>query len=353
MKECFVIGLMSGTSLDGLDIAYCSFSFEKFWSYKILTFKTINYTPCFKERLRNAPILESSLLTNLSEDFGLLMAENVQAFVEENLISQIDLIASHGHTVFHEPENGITLQIGNPKPIYDLLKIPVAYDFRTQDVLLGGQGAPLVPFVDQLLFSEYDVCLNLGGFSNISFDDHGIRVAFDICPVNIVLNLWANKLGFDFDDKGMLASSGEIHFPLLDHLNKLDYYLKPLPKSLGWEWVQNSIIPLIEKENLSAVNVLRTYTEHVALQMVSVFTKYKLKTVFVSGGGVFNSFLLNRMNQMSTISFKTDPKLVESKEAMAFAFLGLMKMNKQINVLSSVTGSVKDHCSGKIYPEDL
>lgn len=353
MKECFVIGLMSGTSLDGLDIAYCSFSFEKSWSYKILTFKTINYTPCFKERLRNAPILESSLLTNLSEDFGLLMAENVQAFVEENLISQIDLIASHGHTVFHEPENGITLQIGNPKPIYDLLKIPVAYDFRTQDLLLGGQGAPLVPFVDQLLFSEYDACLNLGGFSNISFDHHGIRVAFDICPVNIVLNLWANKLGFDFDDKGMLASSGEIHFPLLDHLNKLDYYSKPLPKSLGWEWVQNSIIPLIEKENLSAVNVLRTYTEHVALQMVSVFTKYKLKTVFVSGGGVFNSFLLNRMNQMSTISFKTDPKLVESKEAMAFAFLGLMKMNKQINVLSSVTGSVKDHCSGKIYPEDL
>ena len=295
-----------------------------------------------------------SLLTNLSEDFGMLMAENVQAFVEENSISQIDLIASHGHTVFHEPENGITLQIGSPKPIYDLLKIPVAYDFRTQDVLLGGQGAPLVPFVDQLLFGEYDACLNLGGFSNISFDVDRKRLAFDICPVNIVLNLWANKLGFDFDDKGMLASSGEIHLPLLEHLSKLDYYLKPLPKSLGWEWVQNSIIPLIEKENLSAVNVLRTYTEHAALQMVSVFEKYKLKTVFVSGGGVYNSFLLHRMNQLSKhISFKIDNQLVESKEAIAFAFLGLMKIHKQINVLSSVTGSAKDHSSGKIYPKDL
>ena len=354
MKECFVVGLMSGTSLDGLDIAYCSFSFKKSWSYKILAFKTINYTLSFKERLRYAPLLEMSLLTNLSEDFGMLMAENVQAFVEDNSISQIDLIASHGHTVFHEPENGITLQIGNPKPIYDLLKIPVAYDFRTQDVLLGGQGAPLVPFVDQLLFGEYDACLNLGGFSNISFDVDRKRLAFDICPVNIVLNLWANKLGFDFDDKGMLASSGEIHLPLLEHLSKLDYYSKPLPKSLGWEWVQNSIIPLIEKENLSAVNVLRTYTEHAALQMVSVFEKYKLKTVFVSGGGVYNSFLLHRMNQLSKhISFKIDNQLVESKEAIAFAFLGLMKIHKQINVLSSVTGSAKDHSSGKIYPKDL
>jgi len=271
MKECFVIGLMSGTSLDGLDIAYCSFSFNKSWSYKILAFKTINYTPSYKERLRNAPILETSLLTNLSEDFGMLMAENVKNFVEDNSISQIDLIASHGHTVFHEPENGITLQIGNPKPIYDLLNIPVAYDFRTQDVSLGGQGAPLVPFVDQLLFSEYDACLNLGGFSNISFDDNGIRVAFDICPVNIVLNLWANKLGFDFDDKGILASSGEIHLPLLERLNKLDYYSKPLPKSLGCEWVVTNVLPLIKDEVLSEVDILRTYTEHAALQMVSVF----------------------------------------------------------------------------------
>ena len=354
MKECFVIGLMSGTSLDGLDIAYCSFSFKKSWSYKIRAFKTINYTPSFKERLRNAPLLESSLLTNLSEDFGMLMAENVQAFVVENSISQIDLIASHGHTVFHEPENGVTLQIGNPKPIYDLLKVPIAYDFRTQDVSLGGQGAPLVPFVDQLLFSEYDACLNLGGFSNISYDDKGVRVAFDICPVNIVLNLWANKLGFDFDDKGMLASSGEIHLPLLEHLNKLDYYSKPLPKSLGWEWVVTNVLPLLEIEGLSETDILRTYTEHAAQQMSEIFNYNKLQSVFITGGGVYNSFLLSRMQVFSPdTNFKMAANLTESKEAMAFAFLGLMKMNKQINVLSSVTGSVKDHCSGKIYPEEL
>ena len=354
MKEYFVIGLMSGTSLDGLDIAYCRFSFKEMWDYKILAFETVNYTKSFKKKLRNAPELNDDSLFSLSYDFGVFMADNLKAFICENTIQTMDLIATHGHTVFHEPEKGITLQIGNPKPIFDLLNIPVAYDFRTQDVQLGGQGAPLVPFVDQLLFSEYDACLNLGGFSNISFDLADKRLAFDICPVNIVLNLWANKLGFDFDNEGALASNGQIYFPLLEQLNNLDYYTNPLPKSLGWEWVQENIIPLIENEDLSELDVLRTYTEHAAIQMVAVFTKYQLQTIFISGGGVYNSFLLSRMNDLSSnISFKSDPLLVESKEAMAFAFLGLMKMKNQTNVLSSVTGSVKDHCSGKIYPEEL
>jgi len=354
MKECFVIGLMSGTSLDGLDLAYCSFSFKKSWSYKILTFKTINYTPSFKDRLRNAPHLKATLLSDLSIEFGSFMAECIAKFIHENSISQIDLIASHGHTVFHEPENGITLQIGNPKPIYDLLNIPVAYDFRIQDVSLGGQGAPLVPFVDQLLFSEYDACLNLGGFSNISFDDRGVRVAFDICPVNIVLNLWANKLGFNFDDKGMLASSGEIHLPLLEQLNNLDFYSKTLPKSLGWEWVLAHVLPILELDKLSEVDVLRTFTEHIAVQIAEVLNSNKLKTVLITGGGSYNTFLCSRLASLSpNTELKMDQSLIESKEAMAFAFLGLMKLKNTVNVWSSVTGSVKDHSSGKIYPEEL
>lgn len=354
MKEYFVIGLMSGTSLDGLDIAYCNFTFNKTWTYEIRAFQTFYYSDSFKERLRNAPNVNSNILNKLAEDFGLFMADKTNLFIKQHRISKIDLISSHGHTVFHQPEKGITLQIGNPKPIYNLLKIPIAYDFRIQDVLLGGQGAPLVPFVDALLFSEYDACLNLGGFSNISFDCKGQRVAFDICPVNIVLNIWAEKLGVPFDNKGLLAESGTVDMDLLTELNKLIFYKNPLPKSLAWEWVQEFILPLLDKRKRSEIVFLRTFTEHVAIQLVAVFSQYKLKHILVSGGGVFNEFLLTRVNALSnSVLLKTVPKIIESKEAMAFAFLGLMKMKNQINILASVTGSVKDHSSGKIYTEEL
>ena len=354
MKEYFVIGLMSGTSLDGLDIAYCSFTFNESWSYKILNFTTVPYTSIFKEKLRNAPLLSDSDRILLSEDFGTFTAVELQRFLEVNSITKPHLIASHGHTVFHEPDKGVTLQIGDPKPIYEAVNVPVVYDFRTQDVALGGQGAPLVPFADLLLFSEYDACLNLGGFSNISFSRNNKRLAFDICPVNIVLNLWATKLGFDYDDEGNLASSGKLNQKLLDELNSLSYYSKPLPKSLGWEWVGNTVIPILEKYNLPEVDILRTFSEHVAIQMVTVFEVYNLRSVLLTGGGVFNSFIIQRMKQLtSNTLFQIEPKLIDTKEAMAFAFLGLMKLKKQNNILSSVTGAVKDHCSGKMYPEEL
>jgi anhydro-N-acetylmuramic acid kinase len=353
MKEYFVIGLMSGTSLDGLDIAYCKFTFEQSWSSEVLAFKTYNYSTDFKEKLRNAPQLNSSCLDSLSEEFGVFMGKKTKEFMADNTVAKTDLIASHGHTVFHQPEKGITLQIGDPKPIYDLINIPVAYDFRTQDVQLGGQGAPLVPFVDALLFSEYDACLNLGGFSNISFDCKGQRVAFDICPVNIVLNIWADKLGFPYDDKGTLARSGHVNEVLLVQLNALAFYKKPLPKSLGWEWVQEFVLPILNNCSLSEVDILRTFTEHCAIQLVAVFSRFALKQVLVSGGGVYNEFLLKRVEELSMVVLKIESSTTESKEAVAFAFLGLFKMKNQINVLSSVTGSVKDHCSGKIYPEEL
>lgn len=354
MKDYFVIGLMSGTSLDGLDIAYCKFTFDLHWSYNIIAFETIHYSTSFKDKLRKAPSLNTIDIGQLSNEFGLYMAQNILMFVEENSISTIDLVASHGHTVFHEPNKGVTLQIGDPQPIYEAVKVPVAYDFRTQDVALGGQGAPLVPFVDSILFNQCDACLNLGGFSNISFSSKNKRLAFDICPVNIVLNLWATKLGFDYDDKGSLASSGKLNLQLLDELNKLEYYSKSLPKSLGWEWVENTVIPILEKYNLAEVDIMRTFSEHVAIQMVSAFDAYSLRSVLISGGGVYNKFIIQRMKQLSSNTlFKIEPKLIETKEAMAFAFLGLMRLKKQNNIESSVTGAVKDHCSGKIYPEEL
>lgn len=354
MKENYVIGLMSGTSLDGLDIAYCKFSKIKDWTFEILKERTISYSADLKDRLRNAPKLSEAQIETLSHDFGVFMAEKVHDFVNDHKIQCIDLVASHGHTVFHQPENSITLQIGNVKPLFEVVQKPIVYDFRTQDVLLGGQGAPLVPLVDELLFSEYDACLNLGGFSNISFDIGGERIAFDICPVNIVLNHLANKLGLEFDDKGQIASIGYIDNGLLEEFNTITYYKESFPKSLGWEWVEEFILPLLIDSSLSTETLMRTFVEHIAIQISSIINQNKLKRVLLSGGGVYNAFLLERIAYFAPDTCTiANAQLIESKEAMAFAFLGLLRFKNEINVLASVTGSVKNHSSGVVYTEEL
>ena len=345
---------MSGTSLDGLDIAYCKFVLEKGWSFEILNFNTFNYDSIFREKLRQAPFQKESDIKELSYEFGCLMANELKQFVNRYGITEIDAVSTHGHTVFHQPDKGITLQIGDPKPIYDLIQKPVVYDFRSQDVALGGQGAPLVPLVDKLLFADYDACLNLGGFSNISFDIHGSRIAFDICPVNIVLNLLSEKMGFEYDNKGEIASKGTVDIDLLDQLNNLDYYKNPFPKSLAWEWVVDHVLPLLDKSCLSVENQMRTFVEHIAIQISSVVKRHHLTSVFLTGGGVYHGFLLKRLAHMiPNVWVHADDTLIEGKEAMAFAFLGLLKLRGEDNVLSSVTGSVKNHCSGRIYSEEL
>ena len=354
MKEYYVIGLMSGTSLDGLDIAYCKFVLEKGWSFEILNFNTFNYDSIFREKLRQAPFQKESDIKELSYEFGCLMANELKQFVNRYGITEIDAVSTHGHTVFHQPDKGITLQIGDPKPIYDLIQKPVVYDFRSQDVALGGQGAPLVPLVDKLLFADYDACLNLGGFSNISFDIHGSRIAFDICPVNIVLNLLSVKLGYEYDNKGQIALKGSVDIDLLDQLNNLDYYKNPFPKSLAWEWVVDHILPLFDQSCLSVENQMRTFVEHIAIQISSVVKRHHLISVFLTGGGVYHDFLLKRLAYMiPNVWVHADDILIEGKEAMAFAFLGLLKLRGEDNVLSSVTGCVKNHCSGSIYSKEL
>ena len=354
MKKYYVIGLMSGTSLDGLDIAYCKFSYCMDWTFEILYFNTINYDSVFREKLRQAPFQKESDIKKLSYAFGCMMANELKQFVNRYAITEIDTVSTHGHTVFHQPDKGITLQIGDPKPIYDLIQKPVVYDFRSQDVALGGQGAPLVPFVDKLLFADYDGCINLGGFSNISFDIHGTRIAFDICPVNIVLNLLSEKMGFEYDNKGEIASKGIVDIDLLDQLNNLDYYKNPFPKSLAWEWVVNHVLPLFDQSCLSVVNQMRTFVEHIAIQISSVVKRHHLTSVFLTGGGVYHGFLLKRLEFMlPKVWVQADDILIQGKEAMAFAFLGLLKLRGEDNVLSSVTGCVKNHCSGRIYSEEL
>ncbi|MBU8882133.1 anhydro-N-acetylmuramic acid kinase [Kaistella sp. DKR-2] len=342
------IGLMSGTSLDGLDICYAKFKKENtVWKFEILQAETLSYSTLWEEKLKNSIHLNSEELLALNSEYGFYLGEKVQQFITRYSLKNIDLIASHGHTVFHQPQKKFTLQIGDGRAIKILNKIPVVYDFRSQDVLMGGNGAPLVPIGDELLFPEFDACLNLGGFSNISFKKDGKRIAFDICPVNIVLNKFAQALHQKYDENGNLAKNGNVNEEILSSLNSIGFYRENPPKSLGIEWVNKHILPKLTDE--TPENILATFTEHAAIQIAAVFKQFNLKKVLFTGGGTYNDYLLQRIKIMSdTEIIVPEKKIIDFKEGLIFAFMGVLRMNNKINVLSSATGSAEDHSSGII-----
>lgn len=345
-----VIGVMSGTSLDGLDLAYLHFYKENFkWQFEILKAETFSYDENWRKKLNNAFDFSQQDLEILSEDYTDFLVNQIQLFIDNNKITELDAVCSHGHTILHQPENGFTLQIGNLPKIASLLQKSVVCDFRVQDVQLGGQGAPLVPIGDELLFSEYDYCLNLGGFSNISFNSEGNRIAFDISPVNIVLNYFTEKIGLEYDEGGKLAASGEICEELLTELNAISFYQKKYPKSLGKEFIQEEILPIIEKYNLSTNDVLRTFVEHIVIQISNVV---KADTrVLITGGGAYNSFLISQLKNLSPkVNWEIpNDNLIQFKEALIFGFLGILRLRNEINTLASVTGASKNHSSGNIF----
>lgn len=342
------IGLMSGTSLDGLDICCATCTKENSrWKFHIQHAETLPYSDFWEESLRNSIHLNAEALLALNSEYGFYLGEKVKEFITNNSLKNIDLIASHGHTVFHQPQKKFTLQIGDGRAIKLLNKIPVVYDFRSQDVLMGGNGAPLVPIGDELLFSDFDACINLGGFSNISFKKDGKRIAFDICPVNIVLNKFAQLLHQKYDEYGNLAKNGIINEEILATLNSIEFYQKTPPKSLGIEWVNENIFPKLSDE--TPENVLATFTEHIADQIATVFNDYQLKNVFFTGGGTYNSYLLERIKLKTETEIIVPEKgIIDFKEALIFALMGVLKLNNEINVLSSATGSSADHSSGLI-----
>lgn len=354
-----VIGLMSGTSLDGLDVAHCLFVYnEGKWSYQIKKAATYPYNDKWRSVLESLDKKSTNEIAQADIEYGKLIGSITKAFISKHHIETVDLIASHGHTVFHRPEKGITLQVGNGKAIASECNLPVVCDFRALDVSLGGQGAPLVPVGDKLLFSEYDYCLNLGGFANISYDDlNGKRRAFDICPANIVLNNLANTLGYDYDDEGKIAAFGNIDEQLLNELNGLDYYHSPPPKSLGKEWFESDFYPLVEKSGIPVKDKLRTLCEHIAIQIVKTLNSEhetrssKLETrnseLLVTGGGAFNSFLMQRIKESSPVNIVIPDRLLTCfKEALVFAFLGVLKTRNEVNCLASVTGAKRDCVCG-------
>lgn len=354
MSTINILGMMSGTSLDGLDLALCRFRNENGqWRYEVADAACIGYPEEWIKRLQALPGGTALELAAAHAEYGHYLGTEARKFLDRSG-EKAGLIASHGHTIFHQPGRSLTFQLGSGAAIAAAAGTDTVCDFRTTDVARHGQGAPLVPIGDELLFSDYDYCLNIGGIANISYPSSGRRLAYDVCPANMVLNHLSNLLGMAYDDGGAVARSGKLHHDLLRRLNELDYYQAAAPKSLGREWVEEQVFPLLEKTGLPPADLLCTFTEHVAYQVVrSCELPVKRKGMLATGGGAFNSFLIERINAMKPeLDIRVTDELRETikfKEAIIFAFLGLLRMTGEFNSLSSVTGANRNSCGGGIY----
>lgn len=350
LKNIQIIGLMSGTSLDGLDIAHVAFDFSAALpTFELLHSETLPYSDEILVKLNVAKTFSVPEMLILDKEIGRFYALKVLDFIEKNKISvkTISAIASHGQTIFHQPENGFTQQIGCGTTLAFLSGIPVINDFRSLDVVAGGQGAPLVPIGDFLLFSEQaDAFLNIGGFVNISFKKGDEITAFDICPGNLPLNKFAETLGLKYDENGEIAKNGQLDYNLLKELNNINYYSLSAPKSLGTEWLEKQFLPLIPKE-LSPEKKIRTITKHIAIQISAVLNDRKLNSVFITGGGAHNNFLIECLKQhFSGNIIVPESKLIDFKEAIVFAFLGARYLRNEETTISSVTGAKLSLCTG-------
>lgn len=349
------LGLMSGTSLDGLDLACCRFrKTASGWDYEVLAATSVDYTPEWESDLREAMHWPAVELAALDLRYGRWLGEQVDHFLRKHH-QQVDLVASHGHTIHHRPDLGLTVQIGHGRALADTCGQTVVCDFRTRDVLHGGQGAPLAPIGDQELFAEYDYCLNLGGFSNVSFVRNGTRYAYDIGIANMVLNDLARQAGQAYDDEGQLARSGQIIPDLLQALNALPYYQQDYPKSTGYEWYLSDIKPLFTASNASIPDQLCTATHHIAFTLardLSRLHRDQAETIFVTGGGACNTYLLAalRQNLPEKLTLQVpEPRLIAYKEAIIFALMGVLRLRHEPNCLPSVTGARQAVSGGEFF----
>ena len=341
-----ILGLMSGTSLDGIDLALCRISGS---AYQVLAATTVPYTDHWRQRL--ASLEHSSALdyAKAHVELGHLYGKVINEFLSDKSVV-VDAIASHGHTIFHQPDLGLTTQIGDGDAIAAETGLLVVSNFRTFDVALGGQGAPLVPVGDELLFGQYDACLNLGGIANISYRADGHRVAFDICPCNMALNRLAARLGYPFDPEGSIARRGACRSALLGLLDGLDFYSAKPPKSLGKEWFLADFWPRVDAADGSAEDLLCTVVHHIARQVAHVVGQQRIGSLLITGGGAFNKYLVECIAGLlpSVEVVVPDSETVNYKEAIIFAFLGYLRLSGQVNTLASVTGARCDSVGGTI-----
>lgn len=340
---------MSGTSLDGVDLAYCLFEKKnENWDFEFLNTRTLPYSVYWKEKLQQAHNYSGRDLFRLDHQYGKYLGEIIRDYIAEYNL-KVDLIASHGHTIFHEPALAGSLQIGNGHEIHALTGLPVISDFRSLDIALGGQGAPLVPAGDLLLFREFPYCLNLGGFSNLSYKNDGIT-AWDICPVNTVLNKFSQILGSECDYSGKLGKQGKFDPVLLKELNDIEFYKIAPPRSLGIEFLENIFLPVVLAFNMKPHDILATLYEHISDQISQNLNNSKADRVLVTGGGAKNDFLMQRIRQKTNNPvIVISDSLTDFKEALIFAFLGILRIRNQVNCFASVTGASQDSSCGIIY----
>lgn len=348
MKTSLAIGLMSGSSLDGIDLALVRFtSDEGRYSYNILDATTLPYPEPWQQRLANAFLSKPEELVTLDKEYGAYLGQQVFDFVKRCAVKP-DFVASHGHTIFHKPALRYTLQIGDGQALADHCGLLTINDFRTEDVSKGGQGAPLVPIGDKLLFGDYDICLNIGGIANLSYETNGQRIAYDICIANQALNWLAQRKGLPYDKDGLMAQRGKINEKLLEQLNDNEFFRQAPPKSLGREYFET-----FQKDCLDCYDVqdaMATFVEHIAQQIGQSTAELPKGKILVTGGGAHNGFLVKRIQQHTNHQvFVPDSQTVDYKEALIFALLGLLRLEGHTNVLCSVTGAPSDSCSGKIW----
>jgi anhydro-N-acetylmuramic acid kinase len=346
------IGMMSGTSLDGLDIAWCRFTRREKWEFKIQSANTIPYTAAWKKKLASAHLLSGEDLLILHGEFGEFMGRCCAEFVREKKIRTLDLVASHGHTIFHQPDKRMTFQLGQGNAIHSVTGLPVVYDFRSLDVTLGGQGAPLVPVGDRHLFGEYDICLNLGGIANLSAERNRQRIAFDICFANMGLNYLAFKAGKEFDQDGHLAARGKTNKTLLAELSGMYKSMRRKRPSLSREGFEKVIQPLLEEESISLSDKMHTFCQSIADEIrLSIPAKKYKQGLLTTGGGALNPVLIELLKQSlhGEAEVSVPPReIIEFKEALVFAFLGVLRIRGEINVLQSVTHASRNTSSGTV-----
>ena len=378
MKTYKIVGLMSGTSLDGLDLAFCHIwqagrdrvdkqqaglaqarleqdGLE--WKFEIKETKSVSYNQEMQQKLRDSIFLPAEELLSFHNSYGTWLGEQARDFIDEHSITP-ECIASHGHTTHHRPEMGVTFQIGSGQHLANASEQKVICDFRTNDVALGGQGAPFAPIGDQLFFGEYDFCLNLGGIANVSFDLDGQRIAYDIGLANMILNHITRKNDLDYDAGGKLARSGQINSELLEKLNDLEYYRLPFPKSIGYEWFVEQVIPLVDGTDDSMENLLCTGVHHVCEKIavqVKMNSRQPKNRLLVTGGGALNDFLIETLRAAlgNTVQVVVPEKnIIEFKEALVFALMAVLRTRQETNVMRSVTGAKRDSSSGVVFLPD-
>lgn len=353
------IGIMSGSSLDGLDLVNAVFTeIGGKWEYKIEAAKCYPYSTEWTQKLQNAIHLSAFEYQLLHTEYGHYLGQKVNEFINEfELHHKIHLIASHGHTTFHIPEKQTTAQLGDGAAIAAETKLTVISDLRNMDIAFGGQGAPIVPIGEKLLFENYAACLNIGGIANVSIKNGDAYIAYDICPANRVLNLIANTVEAKFDENGALAAKGKVNIDLLEKLNQLEYYQLSYPKSLSNSFGVDVIFPMITETGLSAEDALRTYVEHIVIQMnQALFQSRHLiqnSKLLITGGGAFNDFLIKQFaSKLSEWGMYVDipeKNLIEYKEALIMALIGVLRWREEINVLSSVTGATQNSIGGAMW----